>query len=154
MKMKRLFSIFLIVFLIAVFNFESTAQSISPTIRAGYYTEGDGNFFAGAGLGIGVLMFEVVPNAEYVFVSGGNYYTVNIDAHFDILPLPMINTWIGAGYALSFVKPENFDTQSNSGLNLIAGVGLSDKIPLSPYIMAKYVITETNQFVIAAGIKF
>ena len=155
MKKNRLLAICLAVFLILLVHSESSAQSLSPTIRAGFYSpeNGDGNFYAGAGLGIGVLMFEVVPNAEYVFVSGGNFYTLNLDAHYDLLPLGLVTGWIGGGYSLVFAKPENFDTQTNSGFNIIAGVGLN-KIPLSPYIMAKYVLTDNNQLVIAAGIKF
>ena len=46
MKKKRLLAICLVVFLILTVQSESSAQSLSPTIRAGFYSpeNGDGNF--------------------------------------------------------------------------------------------------------------
>jgi hypothetical protein len=54
--------------------------------------------------------------------------------------------------AYIFAKPENAESVTRGGFNLIAGFG-ADVIPLSPYIQAKYIFTQNNQFVIAIGIR-
>jgi len=126
-------------------------QSTDIRIYGGYYTE-NSDLFLGGGLGVNVLMLTVVPNFEYVFLEKGTFYTANLDGHIGVLPLPGFSGWLGGGFAYIFAKPENGESVTRGGFNLIAGFG-ADAIPLSPYVQAKYVFTQTNQFVIAIGIR-
>jgi len=126
-------------------------QSTDIRVYGGYYTESS-DLFLGGGLGVNVLMLTVVPNFEYVFLDKGTFYTANLDGHLDILPLPGFTGWLGGGFAYIFAKPENGESVTRGGFNLIAGFG-ADVIPLSPFIQAKYVFTNKNQFVIAIGIR-
>ena len=127
------------------------AQSTDVRLYGGYYTDNN-DLFLGGGLGVNVLMLTVVPNFEYVFVDKATLYTANLDGHIGVLPLPGFSGWLGAGLAYIFAKPENGDSDTRGGFNVIAGFG-ADAIPLSPFIQAKYVFTQTNHFVISIGIR-
>lgn len=130
----------------------SQAQLIGPFVHGGYYVD-QKDFFLGAGVDIGVLMLHAVPNFEYVFVDQANYYTLNIDGHWDILSLPGIVGYIGGGLATVSMKPRDGETGAYGGFNLIAGVK-AKLLPLNPFLRAKYLFAQNNQFVLAVGIHF
>jgi hypothetical protein len=132
------------------------ADAASFGIRGGVYTELD-KPFVGAELlshAGGSLYFN--PNAEYVFVDSGQFWTFNFDAHYD-LPIGRRSPylWVGAGLGVSYFNPEGSggsDTDAN--LNLLAGIGFRTHSNLVPYIQLKFITSDPTEFVAMGGIRF
>ncbi len=132
---------------------DSHAQvGFGPEARAGFYSQND-DFFLGAGLRIGVPFLTFVPNAEYVFVNNGSYYTLNLDGQINVLSLAVTSLWVGGGLARVHAKPEGSDSKTSSGANLYAGFGMN-AIVLKPYVQAKYIVNGDDQFVLSVGLRF
>jgi hypothetical protein len=142
------------VFLVLNFSFADVqAQGVGFDARAGLYTKGGSDFFLGGGLKIDLLMVEVIPNIEYVFVDNATLYTLNLDGNFKFLSIPFVRAWVGGGIGTMRFKPEGFDTQGKALINILGGVGLN-AIVLKPYAQIKYVFVKDldNQFVVSVGI--
>ncbi len=128
-------------------------QAIGPQfgIRGGIYENGS-DFFLGVDAKVGLAMLNVVPNFEWIFVDKANAFTLNLDAQLTIFPIPIMDPYLGAGLGYYYVKPDNFDSTSDFAFNLIAGLGFN--IILDPFVQLKYIITDDNTLVLAAGIRF
>jgi len=119
----------------------------------GKYTDRD-EYFLGAGARIGLATITFNPNAEYIFTDNGTAYTLNLDGTMSVLPLGVGSGWVGAGLTFFTVDPDNGDSNTNSGLNVLGGFGLS-AIPLKPYAQIKWAfIEDDNPFAITVGIRF
>jgi hypothetical protein len=124
---------------------------IQPGIRGGIYEDGS-NFFLGVDVKGNIAMLHANPNFEWVFVDNANVFTLNLDALLTVFPIPIMDPYLGAGLGVYYVKPDGFDSTNDFALNLIAGLGFN--IILDPYVQLKYVITDNNTLVLAAGIRF
>ena len=125
---------------------------INPGVRAGYYFDPEA-FHIGVDADLNFTMIHFNPNIEWAFADGGDLFTFNADAFMTLPFIPVIDTWAGAGAALLYAKPDTGDSQTDAGLNLIAGIGLN--LPLSPYAMVKYIIADNNDgFVLTVGVRF
>jgi hypothetical protein len=126
--------------------------SLQPGVRIGYYTDNN-DFFFGADMKTGFLLVNANANAEYVFVDNAKMATFNLDGTIDFGLIPGLPTWVGAGIGLLYADPDNADSQTDGIFNLLLGGGLN-KLPLSPYVQLKYILAESDQFVVGAGIRF
>lgn len=138
--------------LFAAFDDSRAQVGFGPEARGGFYTQND-DLFLGAGVRVGLPFLTFVPNVEYVFVSEGSLYTLNLDGQINILNLAVSSLWVGGGLARVHAKPEGGDSETKSGANLYAGFGLN-AIVLKPYIQGKYIINGDDQFVLALGLRF
>lgn len=148
-------SVIMVGVLITLFsNNHVLAQSISPQVRGGYYSDLE-KYFIGAGLDVGVLVFTIVPNFEYVFVDDGSFYSLNIDGQYNIIPAPAIAGYVGGGAGYTYIKPDGGDGESKFVLNILGGVQIQ-RIPLKPFAQVKYAIISDidNQLVLTIGIHF
>ena len=127
---------------------------IGFTAFGGLYTGSVDDFMLGAGLKLGLGGISVTPNAEYIFVSGGSYYTLNADATLPILPLGVASLYGGAGVGLHIVDPDGGDSDTSTGVNLLVGAGLN-AMALKPYGQIKYVFLDGDDpLVFMAGVRF
>jgi hypothetical protein len=119
----------------------------------GRYTDRD-EFFLGAGARIGAAAISFNPNAEYIFTDSGTSYTLNLDGTMTVLPLGVGSGWIGAGLTFFTVDPDQGDSTTETGVNVLAGFGLS-AVPFKPYAQLKSAFIEgDNPFAITVGIRF
>jgi hypothetical protein len=125
---------------------------LDATARAGYYTDNN-DLFMGTGLNLNIATISACPNLEYVFVNNGDFYTLNLDGHLNLVTPPGTALWIGLGLARLYYNPDNGSSSRESGMNLLAGFELK-MIPLRPYLQGKFIIADNSQFVIGAGIVF
>ena len=118
------------------------AGPIGWTAAAGWYTEADAFFLSGgARIGFGTLTFH--PNAEYIFVDNGTSYSLNLDGTLNIIPLGVATGWVGAGLGFYFTDPDPGSSQSETGVNLLAGASLN-ATKFKPYVQLKYVVIDGN----------
>jgi hypothetical protein len=129
-----------------------TTGGMRPGVRGGYYGEND-DFYLGVDARFRALTLNLNPSVEYVFVDGGKLVTFNADATATVLKLPLLTGWVGGGLGLMYVDPDEGESSTDPLFNLIAGVGLG--VPLSPYLMVKWVFADSNDgFAVGAGIRF
>ena len=126
---------------------------IGWNIFGGRYTDTE-DYFLGVGARISVASITVVPNAEYIFTDSGASYTLNADATMSVMPLALASGWIGAGLTWITVDPESGDATTETGFNLLGGVGLN-AVPLKPYGQIKWVVIEGDDpFALSIGVRF
>jgi hypothetical protein len=126
-------------------------------VRAGEYLDVGEPFI---GLEINTELRQRIwfnPNVEYVFRDDGDLATLNFDFHYDfVVPAPLM-VWAGGGPALVYVEDElphgRSDSETDFGLNLLGGVGWQGG-PVLPYLQAKALISDHEEFVIAFGVRF
>ena len=128
---------------------------VDPELRGGYYTDAEQAFVGGGILTSVAEKWDFNPNLEWVFVDGGNLFTLNADFHRDLNSGSGPAVWLGAGPALIVSNPDapDVDTDTNIGLNLIGGVGAKSG-SVRPFGQAKYTISDDNEASVAFGLRF
>ncbi len=123
-------------------------------VRLGYYTKAKDPFLGAE------LLFRIVPdlylnpNVEAVLVDHGRYLTFNGDVHYDLPAGRRTYLWIGAGLAAINRDPGgSAESQTDLGVNLLAGLG-ARRGHVIPYVQAKVILKNDNEFVIGAGLRF
>jgi len=128
------------------------AGVIEPGVRGGFYFPGD-DFYLGADVKFGLAILYADPNIEYIFVDNGSFWTFNADGFFTIVGVPTLSVWAGGGVGLLYYKPDNFDSQTDVGVNLIAGIEFD--LVVNPYLMVKYIIKPDEDIsVVGVGVRF
>jgi len=129
-------------------------RPVKAFLIGGYYTEPE-DLYIGAGVSLDLLKVQVAGYFDYIFVDKGSFYDLNADLYYNALSLVALYGYIGAGGALVFADPEEGNTQSKPGLNLVAGIK-SRLIPLKPFVQLKYTFVSDwdDPLAIGIGIQF
>lgn len=131
----------------------ATPASAGVYAFGGWQDESE-DMFLGAGYQVGLGPITASPNAEYFFVDGGKAYSINLDGHFTMFPIGVASIWIGGGMAIQTVDPDEGESDTSTGANVLLGVNL-DAIPLKPFGQIKKVFIEGDDpFSVAVGIRF
>ena len=130
------------------------AAGWTPGLRAGLHGD-DSDAFVGfellTALEGGRWAFN--PNVEWVFVDRGDKVTVNGDFVYTV-DRREIDVWLGAGPALHFRDTERRGSETDAGLNLLAGLGFGRAGAVRPYLQGKIVLADEIEGVLAFGIRF
>ena len=119
----------------------------------GWYTD-NSDFFLGAGARFAAGPITAIPNAEYVFVSSGKLFTLNLDGTLNVLPLAVATGYVGGGLAFVISDPDGGSSHTDTGLNLIAGMSFK-LVKIDPFVQLKYIVKDGNDpFVVGFGIHF
>ena len=128
-------------------------------VRGGLYSDAEGGF-----LGVELLTdltgrWFLNPNAEYVFVDDGDLWTLNLDAHYDLPLQAPTDVWVGGGLAVIFADDDrpgrgDDDSETDIGVNLLAGVGFLRREAIRPYVQGKVVLSDETEAVLAVGVRF
>lgn len=124
-------------------------------LRTGVYTD-ESDLFLGAEfvtpMGPGPWKFN--PNVEWAFVDNGDLWTLNADFTFDMAPTKAVDIWLGGGPALVVRSRDRGDDETDPGLNLLAGVGFLRGRAVSPYFLAKILVSDDSQAILGFGVRF
>ncbi|MGH7682218.1 MAG: hypothetical protein ACRENN_09565 [Candidatus Eiseniibacteriota bacterium] len=132
----------------------AAAAPIGFEAFGGVQTNGNNDFLLGAGLRLSLASITVIPNVEYYFVDNGSVYALNADATMSVLPLGVASGFVGAGLGMITYDPDFGDSNTNTAVNLLAGVGLN-AVPMKPFAQFKYVFTDGDDpILLEAGIRF
>ncbi|HYH47352.1 MAG TPA: hypothetical protein VEG34_16855 [Thermoanaerobaculia bacterium] len=138
------------------------AQAAADTdfgVRGGLYTDSSSGF-VGVELLTGITdRWFFNPNAEYVFVDDGDLATINLDAHYDLPLRAAADVWLGGGLAVVFSDLDrpgrrDDDSETDIGVNLLAGIGFLRREAVRPYVQGKILIADETEAVIAVGVRF
>jgi hypothetical protein len=131
------------------------ALELDGGVRLGYYTD-VGEPLAALELVVPLrarLSFN--PNAEYVFVDGVSYLTLNADILRRFETQGQHSVWAGAGLGVVSVDPEGApEGATDLALNLLAGVGFRTTGRLQPYFQGKIVWKDDTELALSFGIRF
>ncbi len=120
--MKKIIFITAILALTAFGTREASAQN-SVGINVGYNLDAEEIFAGGQGR-IGLPGFPVIlnPSLETYFIDDFTWLQIDVNA---LYPFGVSNVaftpYAGAGLGVNYIKPENRDSRTDAGLNLIAG---------------------------------
>jgi hypothetical protein len=129
------------------------AGPVGLQATGGWFTDSD-DFFLGAGARMGAGTLTVIPNAEWLFVSSGKQYTLNVDGTMSVLPLAAATGYLGAGLGWLFSEPDGGERTSETVINLIAGAGIN-AIPLKPFAQFKWIVADGDDpLVFSIGARF
>ncbi|MEJ2086332.1 MAG: hypothetical protein P8Y44_11740, partial [Acidobacteriota bacterium] len=94
------------------------------------------------------------PNFEWAFVDNGDLWTINADFTYDLAPTGAVDLWVGGGPALVVRNRDRGDDETDPGLNLLAGVGFLRGRAVSPYFLAKILVSDNSQAILGFGVRF
>ncbi len=151
--MKR-FLPFLVLVLIVVFSDSMNAQT-SYGIRIGQYDDVDELFIGGEIIAPVNYSFSLNPNLEYVFVEKATFATLNCDLLYYLNRRSNLPFWFGGGLGLAYVNPEGKpESDTDLGINILGGVAFNTRTSITPYIQAKLLLGDYDDFVLAFGLRF
>jgi hypothetical protein len=128
------------------------AASADFGVRAGVYTDAGEPFVGVEGLfALGNRVY-LNPNFEYVFTDDPDLMTFNVDLHYDFRTRSRAYVWAGGGLGVLYSNPDQGDSNTDVGLNLLFGVGLKGDVV--PYVQAKVIVSDDTEFVIGFGVRF
>lgn len=95
------------------------------------------------------------PNYEYVFRDNGDFSTLNLDFHYDLVNTSAYSFWLGAGPAIVFDNPPGrAGSKTDFGGNILAGIGFPMG-EVEPYVQGKVLIySGKSEGVVGIGIRF
>ena len=109
---------------------------------------------AGGGVRIGFGSITFNPNAEYIFDDNTPIYTLNLDGTISVIPLGVGSFYAGAGLTWFTIDPDNGDSSTDTGFNVLAGFGLN-AVPLKPYGQLKEAfVNDDANFSFSIGVRF
>ena len=120
--MKQLILVFMFLAVISLTARDAAAQA-SIGANVGYNLDAE-EFFAGgqARFGLGAFPVIINPSIETYFIDNLTWLQIDLNA---LYPFGVNNTaftpYAGAGIGINYFKPENLDSSTDAGLNLIAG---------------------------------
>ncbi len=124
-------------------------------VHAGVWTD-DGEPLVGAEvvLPLDSPRWAIVPSVEYVPGDGVDRWIVNADGTYELDLDTKADIWVGAGLAVLFTDHERHDSDTNLGVNLLAGAGIDTSSGVFPYAQVKAVITEDSALAVVLGLRF
>ena len=135
----------------------SNGAAMDTDLRAGVYTDSEA-----IGVGAGLLTqvgstsrWFFNPNVEIAFGDEENLVGLNGDFHYDFYSSANsgMSAWLGGGPAVLMSNPDAGDTQTDLGLNVLAGLG-GNGGTVRPFAQVKGIITDESQVVLQGGIRF
>ena len=124
-------------------------------IRLGVYSDIDGTYVGAERLFHLSPDFWLTPNFEYVFADNITFFSINMDITYDFTPTRNFVYWIGAGPGLVYSNPEGSEEGgADFGANILAGIRIRTKGPVTPYLQAKILLSDYQDFVFGFGLRF
>jgi len=97
------------------------------------------------------------PSFDFVSADHANLYILSADAHFDLDVARPTLLWVGGGAALIIRDsdwPHGSGTDTDLGLDVLAGAGFTTASGLIPYVQAKAVLADDSSAVLTLGLRF
>jgi hypothetical protein len=151
--LARLIALVIAVAAVVPASVPAFAAPIGWNAFGGWYTD-PRNFELGAGARIGFGSVTFNPNAEYIFTENATSYTLNLDGTMSVMPLGVASVYAGGGVTWATQDPDNGDSHTDSGINVLAGAGLN-AIPFKPYGQIKWAfLPDDTPFSFSFGVRF
>jgi hypothetical protein len=124
-------------------------------VRTGVYTDASAAFVGGEFLtSISKSNWYFNPNVEVAVADGRDIITANGDFHYDFLQDRSFYVWAGGGPAFIHREiPEDAD-HSDLGVNFLGGIAWKTSSKVLPYLQGKVTVSDSDEAVLAFGVRF
>jgi len=144
-----------ILFAVAVSAAPGFAADLRFGIHAGLWTDGSDPVVGGdVVLPLNEPKWAIDPSIEYVPGDHIDRWILNGDVLYDLDLDTEAEVWVGGGLAILFNDHERHGSDTDLGLNLLAGAGLDTSSGLFPYVQGKVVITGDSSLALVLGLRF
>lgn len=131
----------------------AAAGPVGFQAAGGWYTESD-EFYLNGGAKFGLGTVSLVPNIDWVFVSSGSLYSLNLDGTMSLIPLGVASLYGGVGLGLLTSNPEDANSDTQTVFNVLLGASLG-AAPMKPFCQFKYVMADGNDpLAFSIGVSF
>jgi hypothetical protein len=123
-------------------------------VRTGVYTDANAGFLGGEVVTSIAPSWYFNPNLEVAAAGDRDVVTVNGDFHYDFFQDRPYWVWAGGGPAVIHRNMPNEPDETNLGANFLGGIGWKASTKVQPYLQGKVTISETDEAVLAFGLRF
>jgi len=124
-------------------------------IHAGLWTDGSDPVVGGdLLLPLHEPSWTISPSLEYVPGDRVDRWILNGDVLYDLDLDTKAEVWVGGGLAILFKDHDRHGSDTDVGINLLAGAGLGTSSGLLPYVQGKVVITGDSSLALVLGLRF
>ena len=123
-------------------------------VRTGVYTDAEAAFLGGEVVTSIAPSWYFNPNLEVAAAGDRDVISVNGDFHYDFFQDRPYWVWAGGGPAVIHRNRPNESDQTNLGANFLGGIGWKASAKVYPYLQGKVTISETDEAVLAFGLRF
>lgn len=123
-------------------------------VRTGVYTDANAGFLGGEFVTTIAPNWYFNPNLEVAVSSDRDVVTVNGDFHYDFLADRPYWVWAGGGPAVIHREFEFDPDRTDFGVNVLGGIGWKTRSAVSPYVQAKVTFSNSDEAVLAFGLRF
>ena len=97
--------------------------------------------------------FYFTPNADFAFGDDATTFSLNGDAHYHFSTTGSLKPYLGAGVSYFNYSPDNFDSFSETGMNLNGGIWLNGNGSTPFFIEGKFFLSDQlPDFKLMAGV--
>jgi hypothetical protein len=145
----------IVLFALAASAAPGLAADLRFGVHAGLWTDGSDPVVGGD-----VLLplhdpdWSINPSLEWVPGDDVDRWILNGDVLYDLDLDTKADVWVGGGLAILFKDSERHGSDTDLGLNLLAGAGLDTSSGLLPYVQAKVVISSDSSLALVLGLRF
>jgi len=123
-------------------------------VRTGVYSDANAGFLGGEVVTSIAPSWYFNPNLEVAVNGSHDVVTVNGDFHYDFFEDRPYWVWAGGGPAVVHREFADNSDRTDLGANFLGGIAWKTASKVSPYLQAKVLISETDEAVLAFGLRF
>jgi len=123
-------------------------------VRTGVYTDASAGFLGGEVVQSIAPSWYFNPNLEVAAAGDRDVVTLNGDFHYDFFQDRPYWVWAGGGPAVIHRNMPNESDETNIGANFLGGIGWKTSSKVHPYLQGKVTLSETDEAVLAFGLRF
>jgi hypothetical protein len=123
-------------------------------VRTGLYTDASAGFVGGEVVTSIANGWYFNPNLELAVAGNHDIVTANGDFHYDFLRDRPYWVWAGGGPAVIHRENPIDANRTELGANFLGGIAWKTSERVSPYLQAKVTISDSDEAVLAFGVRF
>jgi len=123
-------------------------------VRTGVYTDANAGFVGGEVVTSIAPSWYFNPNLEVAAAGDRDVVSVNGDFHYDFFQDRPYWVWAGGGPAVIHRNMPDESDETNLGANFLGGIGWKTSAKVQPYLQGKVTISQTDEAVLAFGLRF
>ncbi len=123
-------------------------------VRTGVYTDASAGFLGGEVVTSIAPSWYFNPNLEVALASGRDVVTVNGDFHYDWFRDRPYWVWAGGGPAVVHREIPDSADRTDFGVNFLGGIAWKTSAKISPYLQGKVLVSNSDEAVLAFGLRF
>jgi predicted outer membrane lipoprotein len=123
-------------------------------VRTGLYTDASAGFVGGEVVTSIASGWYFNPNLEVALAGSHDVVTANGDFHYDFFQDRPYWVWAGGGPAVIHRENPTDANRTDLGVNFLGGIAWKTSEHVSPYLQGKVTLSDSDEAVLAFGLRF